>query len=80
MKSGSSVLTTSVSFSNISVSAPVIGYSFLSPYLSTTAAAHSMVLSVMLVSRSKDMVTNGAGNGSALLKPLRSQDTTISRG
>ena len=80
MKSGSSDLTTWVSFSIISFSSPTIGYSVRSPARSTTAAAHSMWLVAMLVSRSKDSVTKGAGKGSALSRPPISQESIMSTG
>ena len=76
MKSGSSDLTSLVSPSMISPSSPLNECSLRSPALSITAAAHRIRLDWILVSKSKEKVTNGVLNGSAFDRSSRLQDNT----
>ena len=79
-KSGSCSLTRAVSPSMISLSSPLNWCSERFPARSITAAAHSIRLVAILVSRSKEKVTKGAGKGSVLDSPSRLQETIMSTG
>ncbi len=64
----------------ISLSSPLNWCSERFPARSITAAAHSIRLVAILVSRSKEKVTKGAGKGSVLDNPSRLQETIMSTG
>ena len=80
MKSGSSSRTNLVRPSIISLSEPVNSCSDLDPFLSTTAAAQSILFVDMLVSRSNEKDTNGAGNVSVFSRSSRLHEITMSTG
>ena len=80
MKSGSCSLTRAVSPSIISLSSPLNWCSERFPARSITGRAQSIRFVAILVSRSKEKVTKGAGKGSVLDNPSRLQETIMSTG